>query len=84
MNTPLQKTKKNAEAIATPTDDAIAPLTPSPSPLYPTDQYRALGIPHCAMCGEKARTGMHGEVICAIADANCVRLKQWLELPDQT
>lgn len=81
MNTPLQKTKKQAEAIAKPTELAIAPpddeaiATPNPSPHYPTEQYRALGIPHCAMCGEKARTGMHGEAICAIACVDCPRLK---------
>lgn len=103
MNTPLQKNKKNVEAIAPPVDakasyptdakasyptDAIththnaiaapdpSPLTERPSPLYSTEQYRALGIPHCAMCGEKARTGMYGEAICAVGKTDCVRISK--------
>lgn len=44
---------------------------PEESIVYQTEQYRAGGISHCADCGEKFRTGMYGEAICAIDKVDC-------------
>ena len=44
------------------------------SDLFPTEWYIAQSIAVCPKCGEKRRSGMHGETICAIEDSNCPML----------
>lgn len=58
------------------TPQQLPPDIPFPEPVpvagvYPTDFYKAAGIPFCSECGDKRRTRSDGSAICSISSTQC-------------
>jgi hypothetical protein len=64
---------ENAIASATPESEKPKPKL---NPNYPTEYFKANGIPYCEWCGGPNRSDFSGNPICEDDIKNCPRLKK--------